>query len=155
MRFNSLRFNIPTIAISALLFATVAKADLVPFKDYQVSQSVWDVTMVKVHPNMLDAYLQGIKKTWVASSKIEKQLGQIEDYKIYESALPGSGDFNLMLAVEFKNDAALAPNEARYDAFMKAWGAKRNAETTQIAQKEYPAMRKITGEYLLREITMK
>lgn len=150
-----MRFNIPTIAISALLFATVARADLVPYKDYQVSQAVWDVTMVKVHPNMLDAYLDGLKKTWVASSKLGKKQGQIEDYKIYESELPGSGDFNLMLAVEFKNDAARGPNEARYDAFMKAWGAKRNAETTQIAQKQYPAMRKVTGEYLLREITMK
>ncbi len=47
----------------------------------------------------------------------------------------------------------LGPNKARYEAFMKEWGEERNKKTTDIAQKEYPAMRDITGEYLMREIT--
>jgi hypothetical protein len=48
----------------------------------------------------------------------------------------------------------LAPNKARYDAFMKEWGAERNKKTTETAQKEYPAMRDITGQYNMREITL-
>jgi hypothetical protein len=57
--------------------------------------------------------------------------------------------------VKFKNNEALAPNKARYDAFMAKWGEARNKETNEMAQRDYPAMRSITGEYLLREITLK
>ena len=49
----------------------------------------------------------------------------------------------------------LAPNKARYDAFMKEWGEARNKETTEYAQKNYPAMREITGMYRFREIKLK
>ena len=33
--------------------------------------------------------------------------------------------------------------------------AERNKETTAIAQKDYPAMRDLTGNYIMREVTMK
>lgn len=42
----------------------------------------------------------------------------------------------------------------RYDAFMKAWG-EAHEKQTQETVKTYPGMRKITGEYRLREITFK
>jgi hypothetical protein len=103
---------------------------------------------------MGDAYLEGLKKTWVASNDVAKKLGQIEDYHIYRSDLGDSGSFNLMLVVKFKNNEALAPNKARYDAFMKEWGAERQKKTTETAQHEYPAMRDITGDYNMREITI-
>ena len=41
------------------------------------------------------------------------------------------------------------------DAFMKEFGEVRSKETTEYAQKNYPAMRELTGQYLLREITLK
>jgi hypothetical protein len=145
-----------SLAILAMTFcSSAAYADLEIYKDYTVSDAVWSVTTIKVNSNMGDAYLEGIKKTWVASSQVSKELGQIEDYKIFASDLPESGDFNVMLVVKFKNDEALAPNKARYDAFMAKWGEARNKETNQIAQRDYPAMRVITGEYRLREITLK
>jgi len=138
-----------------VLVATVAVADLTPWKDYEVSDGVWSITTVKVAANMDDAYLEGIKKTWVASNEVAKKLGQIQDYKILRSDLPLSGEFNLLLVVIFKNSADLAPNKARYEAFMKEWGEARNKETTDFAQKNYPAMRQLTGQYWMREITLK
>ncbi|MGE5814211.1 MAG: hypothetical protein ACM36C_06975 [Acidobacteriota bacterium] len=137
------------------LVATVAFADLKPWKDYELSDAVWSISTIKVDSNMGDAYLEGIKRTWVASNEVSKKLGQIEDYKIYVSDLPDTGDFNMMLIVKFKNTADLGPSKARYDAFMKEWGEARDKETTEFAQKNYPAMRKITGQYLMREVTMK
>ena len=138
----------------ALAWGT-ANADLEVYKDYDLSDSVWVVTTVKVKANMQDAYLEGLKKTWIASSQISKELGQIEDYKIYASDLPQSGDFNLLLVVKFKNNEMVAPNKARYEAFMAKWGAERNKETNEIAQRDYPAMRELTGEYAFREVTIK
>src|SRR5580704_8438637 len=133
---------------------TAVYADLEPWKDYTISDSVWSVTTIKVHANMDDAYLEGLKKTWVASNEVAKKLGQIEEYHIYRSDLPESGSFNMLLVIKFKNNEALAPNKARYEAFMKEWGAERNKKTTETAQHEYPAMREITGDYNMREITI-
>jgi hypothetical protein len=141
------------LALAMAVGSTAAYADLQPWKDYTESDAVWAVTTIKVHSNMGDAYLEGLKKTWVESSEISKKLGQIEDYHIYRSDLQDSGNFNLLLVVKFKNNEMLAPNRARYDAFMKEWGEERNKKTTDIAQHEYPAMRDITGDYLMREIT--
>ncbi len=143
------------LASIAILFASSAAADLTPWEDYEVSEAVWSVSTIRVHPNMDDAYLEGIRKTWVASNEVAKKLGQIEDYAIYRSDLPQSGDFNLLLVVKFANTADLAPNRARYEAFMKEWGEAQAEETSEYAQQNYPAMRDITGQYYLRKIEIK
>lgn len=149
----NIRWILATLAL--ITFSGVAFADLEPYKDYDVSDAVWSVTTIRVDPNMDDAYLEGIKSTWAASNEVAKKLGQIESYSIFRSDLPQSGDFNLLLIVKFANTADLAPNKARYDAFMKEWGEARNRETTEYSQKNYPGMREITGQYNFREITLK
>jgi len=142
-------------AVSLLLFAVVARADLEPWTDYEVSDQVWSVTTVKVDANMGDAYLEGLKNTWVTGNEVSKKLGQIEDYFIYRSDLPQSGDFNLLLVVRFANTEALAPNKARYEAFMKEFGEEQSKSSTDYAQKNYPGMRDITGQYMFRRIELK
>jgi hypothetical protein len=142
-------------AVLVFAFSGVAFADLEPYKDYEVSDAVWSVTTVRVHPNMDDAYLEGLKNTWATGNKVAKDLGQIESWSIFRSDLPQSGEFNLLLIVKFANTADLAPNKERYEAFMKAFGEERNEETTEYAQKNYPGMRELTGQYYLREITLK
>jgi len=141
-----------TLGFVALAYP--AAAQLEPWKDFDVSDSVWEVTMIKVHPNMTEDYLEGIRDTWAAANKIAMKLGHIEDYTIFSSTLPSSGDFNLMLVVKFENGEAMAPNKARYDAFMKEWGAS-NQERSRKISKDYPGMRGITGQYALRELTIK
>lgn len=143
------------LALAGLSAAGVARADLTPWKDYQMSDSVWRITTVKVDAGMGDAYLEGLRKTWFAAMEVQKKLGYIEDYHCYASDLPGSGDFNFVLVVKFKNTADLGPSKAKYDAFMKEWGEAHQKETKDIAQKTYPTIRKITGQYDLREVTMK
>jgi hypothetical protein len=152
---NIMRKLIAPLALFIAFGSGTALADFEIYKDYNISDAVWQVTTVKVKANMADAYLEGLKKSWVDSSQIAKDLGQLEDYHIYVSDLPESGDFNLLLVVKFKNDDALAPNKARYDAFMAKWGAARNKETNEMAQSDYPAMRELTGDYRLREVTFK
>ena len=140
----------------ALIFLTSAViADLTPWQDYEASDAVYSVTTVKVDANMGDAYLEGIKQTWAASNEVAKGLGQIENYKIFRSDLPQSGHFNLLLVVKFANTSDLAPNKERYDAFIDARGQANVDASTDYAQKNYPAMRKITGQYMMREITLK
>ena len=83
--------------LSCLFISGIAMADLDPWKDYEVSDAVWSVTTVKVDSNMGNAYLEGLRETWVPGNKISKELGQIEDWWIYRSDLESSGDFNLLL----------------------------------------------------------
>ena len=90
-----------------------------------------------------------------ASNEVAKELGQIKNYRIFRSDLPQSGDFNLLLVIEFANTADLAPNKERYDAFIEAWGQANADASTDYAQKNYPGMRTITGDYMMREITLK
>ena len=47
--------------------------------------------------------------------------------------------------MKFKSTADLAPNKARYEAFMKEFGKQKQDEVTAYSQKNYPAMREITG----------
>lgn len=151
-----MRIHAMTLAVALLLGSAVAQADLEPYKDYDTSDAVWSVTTIRVDSNMGDAYLEGLAKTWVSTNEVAKKLGQIEEYHIYRSDLPESGDFNLLLVVKFKDaNSASQPNKAQYDAFVKEVGKPQLDETTQYSQKNYPAMREITGEYLVREITLK
>ncbi len=149
MRIKSLLF-----ASALLLGSHVAFADLDPWTDFEPSEAVWSVTTVRVHANMGNAYLEGLANTWVTGNETAIKLGQIEEYKIYRSDLPQSGNFNLLLIVKFATTADLGPSKERYDAFMAEFTKQRADETTEFAQKNYPAMREITGQYLMREITL-
>jgi hypothetical protein len=144
----------PLVFTLLALFASSSFAQLEAFKDFDIGKKVYSMTTVKVKPNMMGDYLEGLRDTWVASNEVGKDLGQLEDYAIYQSQVGASGDFNLVLVITYKNAADLEPNEAAYKAFMKAWGEKMQEKSREIS-KNYPAMREITGEYRLREITMK
>jgi hypothetical protein len=145
--------KLATLLLSVFL-STTALAQLEPFKDYDISKELYNVTLVQVHPNMSDDYLEGLRETWVASNKVAKELGQIKDFAIYRSQLEQSGTANLFLVVEFADSSQLEPNKERYDAFMKAWGEANQDKTREIS-KNYPSMREITGEYMLRRIDIK
>ena len=144
-----------TVAVFLFFFSSLAQAEFEPWKDYQPSEEVYSVTTIKVKSNMEDVYLGGIAKTWVTGNEVAIKLGHIKGYKIFRSDLPASGDFNLMLIIEFAKTSDLAPNKAKYAAFMKEFTKKKSDETTEFAQKNYPAMREITGEYFFREIKLK
>lgn len=150
-----MRLKIALVAIAIAFASNAAQADLEIYKDYTLSDAVWSVSTIKVKPHMVGAYLEGLKSTWVSSNATMKSLGQVEDYRIYVSDLPESGDFNVLLVVKFKNDEMLAPNKARYDAFMAKFGEAQAKAGTDKAKQDYPAIRDITGDYRLREVTLK
>lgn len=144
--------HLMTISL-ALAIAAPANAQLKPYEDYTLSDTVTTVVTVKVKENMIEDYLQGIRNTWVASNEVQKRLGHMQDYRVYVSDLPSSGDFNVVLVVDFANTSDLAPNKARYEAFMKAWGDQNEAATRQTTTTVYPNLRTITGEYMMRRVT--
>lgn len=142
------------LAAAFAVGAASASAQLKPFEDYEISESVWNVTTVKVDANMGEYYLEGLRDTWVASNEVAKRLGHIEDYAIVVSEMPASGDFNMMLMIKYESISDLEPSQEKYEAFMEAWGDE-NDEMVREKVQDYPGMREITGEYLMRDISMK
>ena len=82
-----MRFKLLISALLLTFFAQSALAQLEPFTDYDTSKELWNITTVKVDPNMSDDYLEGLKETWVASNKVAMELGQIESFHIFRSQL--------------------------------------------------------------------
>jgi len=147
--------KIRTILVALTLFlSNSALADLQLFKDFELSETVTSMTTVKVDAGKGGAYLEGLQQTWAAANELAKELGHIEDYAIYTSHLPESGDFNIVLIVNYKTLADHAPNKADYDEFMKKWGEKRVEQNREISQ-NYPELREIVGEYLLSRVVFK
>lgn len=135
-------------------FASVATADLDAWTDYDIGTQVTNVTTVKVDSNMIDKYLEGLRATWAPANDVAVELGQIEEYSIYVSELPNSGDFNVILVTTMKDASAMQPSKARYDAFMKKWGEENQKKSDKVVQ-TYPDIRTITGEYLVRKVSFK
>lgn len=144
----------PLLALMALLTTSTIPAEMWMFEDYEFSDTVVSMTTVKVDSGKGEQYLEGLKTTWVESNEVAKDLGQIENYSIHVSHLPDSGEFNVVLLIWFKSLGEYAPDKAKYDAFMKRWSKKREADNKEIA-KSYPELREITGEYLLSEVEFK
>jgi hypothetical protein len=142
------------IGILLLGAASAALADFEPWTDYEVSEGITNVTTVKVDSNMIDNYLEGLSQSWAPANEIAKELGHIEGYWIHVSQLPNSGDFNVVLGIDFKDSAALQPDKAKYDAFMKKWGEANQARSDELV-KMYPDIREIVGEYNMRSVTFK
>jgi len=141
--------------LPALFIASPANAQLEVWEDYDISDAVWSVTMVKLDPGTLDIYLEGLKSTWVAGNEMAKSLGHLEDYAIYANQAVGAGAFDLMLVIKFPDSAAMAPSRERYNEFMEAWGRENMDASNATVLELYNEIREIQGEYTIREITLK
>tara|TARA_R110001606_G_scaffold344056_2_gene492714 strand:- start:1663 stop:2115 length:453 start_codon:yes stop_codon:yes gene_type:complete len=132
-----------------------AQAQLEPFTDYEISEAVWEIGTVQVKTNAGDLYLEGLKATWVRGQEISKDLGHIEDYAIYSSITPESGDFNLLLVTKYSSLADMVPSKEKYDAFMAALGQEQAEAGSKRALETYPELREITGSYIVHELDLK
>ncbi|WP_290495455.1 hypothetical protein [Hyphomonas sp. UBA4494] len=146
-------FSLLLIAFSIGL--TPAQAQLEPFTDYEISDAVWEIGTIKVKTNAGDHYLEGLKATWVRGAEISKELGYIEDYSIYSSITPESGDFNLLLVTKYASLADMTPSKEKYEAIMDALGQEQADADSKRALETYPELREITGSYIVHEIDLK
>lgn len=137
------------------LCAMPASAQLEEWKDYEVSDAVWQMTTVTVDSGQLETYLEGLKSTWIGANKVAKQLGQIEDYHIYVNEAPAAGAFDLVLMIKLPSTEMMGPSKQRYDAFLDAYGKANIDKGNETVLKLYNQIREIQGVYLLREVMVK
>jgi hypothetical protein len=139
---------------AAFAYATVSQAYEV-YTDYTPSKEVWNVTMVKVNPNRIEDYLEGLEQTWVSGCEISKKQGTVLDCFVYLSETAASGDFNMLLVTKFPSAASLDPNAEQYKAFMAAMRAQLAEDKQDKLVEGYEELRTFYGEQNFRRIDFK
>ena len=143
------------LMILGVAIATSASAQLKVWEDYEVSDAVFSLTMVKLDPGTQDIYLEGLKSTWVAANEVAQSLGHIEYYAIHANQAAAPGAFDLLLVIKFPSTEMMGPSRERYNAFMEAWGSENQAASNEKVLELYNNIREIQGEYMTRTITIK
>ncbi len=155
-RSNPLRASAATFfMLLGISIATSATAQLKVWEDYEVSDAVFSLTMVKLDPGTQDIYLEGLKSTWVAANEVAQSLGHIEYFAIHANQAAAPGAFDLLLIIKFPSTEMMGPSRERYNAFMEAWGKENQDASNKKVLELYNEIREIQGEYLTRTITIK
>ena len=97
--------------ITTLIFAPLSTAEI--WKDYGLSKEVTELTVVSVKPNYVDAYLTRLKKTWVSSMEIQKDMGVVMDYNVWAANVAAQP--NVFLTVTYKDMGAMQGSKEGYD----------------------------------------
>jgi len=115
--------------------------------------AVWRVTLIRVKPAQMDAYLATLRQATKPLLDEEKRQGIIVDYKMFlKETLENPQDWNIALAVQYKNHAAMDGLTAKGEAIRDKVLGKQAAQ--QVAEKRVE-IREIVGSELLQEIMLK
>ncbi|MGO9231641.1 MAG: hypothetical protein ACLQKA_20815 [Bryobacteraceae bacterium] len=123
-------------------------------QEHYTEGPVWRIQLIRVKPTHMDAYLTSLRETTKPMIEEEKREGMIVDYKIFLMETKNSPeDWDICVAVEFKNHAALDGLDAKAEAVRdKIMGGKGAAH--QIAEKR-AEIREIISSELLQEVFLK
>src|SRR5947209_802305 len=85
---------------------------------YFTPGSVWDVTMIKIHSGMDQAYLEYLDTQLKKESEISIKNGFMKSYKILRSQ-GNEGDWNMLILGEYDSFASLEKNEEKADEVLR------------------------------------
>lgn len=139
------------IGIVSLLFFFVLP---VLAQEHYSEGPVWQVTLVRVKTNQMDAYLTSLQAGTKPLLEEEKKQGVILDYKIFlNTTKHDPQDWDIALGIQYKNFAALDGLTAKGEAVRdKILGSKQAAQ--QLGEKRVD-MREVVSTMLLREVNLK
>tara|TARA_B000000441_G_C21553902_1_gene238903 strand:+ start:68 stop:502 length:435 start_codon:yes stop_codon:yes gene_type:complete len=141
------------LLIIPLLITNFAFAEI--YKDYEPSEQHIQLTVVSVEPNYVDNYLVNLKKTWVRSMEVQKELGYVVDFGVYTSEVANSP--NVWLTVTYENMAAMQPNEDRWNKVNEILSerySENEQELDEIA-KGYEEIRKMVDHQIINRVVFK
>jgi hypothetical protein len=123
-------------------------------QEHYTEGPVWRVSLVRVKPTAMDAYLTSLRQSSKPLLEEEKRQGMILDYKLFlKETKSNPEDWDICLAVEYKNHAAMDGLAAKGEAVRdKILGGKQPAQ--QLGEKR-AEIREIISNELLQEIILK
>jgi competence protein ComGC len=138
------------VVLSLLLFVGIPAMA----QEHYTEGPVWRISFYKIKANQQDAYFASLRQKAKPYLDQMKQQGIIVDYKTYlNETNSGHGDWDLALAVEYKNFASLDGLTAKMEAARdKFFGSKDSAQ--QVGQQR-TEMREEVGSILVREVMFK
>jgi hypothetical protein len=135
------------------VFAALFLPALVAQENY-TEGPVWRVSLIRVKPTHLEEYLSSLRQVSKPFIDEEKRQGLIVDYKLLlKETKSNPQDWDICIAVEYKNHAALDGLDAKIEAIRdKVLGGKQQAH--QIGEKR-EEIREVISDELLQEIYLK
>lgn len=123
-------------------------------QEHYTEGPIWRIQLVRVKPTHMDEYLTSLRQSTKPLIEEEKRQGLILDYKVFFKETKNSPeDWDICLAVEFKNYAAMDGLAAKGEAVRdKIMGGKAPAQ--QLSEKR-AEIREIVSSELLQEIFLK
>ena len=140
--------------LNTLAFFLLLLAPAVFAQEHYTEGPVWRVSLIRVKPTQLDAYLTSLRQSSKPLLEEQKRQGTIMDYKFFLKETKNTPeDWDICLAIQYKNHAALDGLTAKGEALRdKILGGKAPAQ--QLADKR-AEIREIISSELLQEIILK
>ena len=123
-------------------------------QEHYTEGPVWRVSLVRVKPTQMDAYLTSLRQSSKPLLEEQKRQGLIVDYKLFlKETKNNPEDWDVCLAVEYKNHAAMDGLAAKGEMVRdKILGGKGPAQ--QLGEKR-AEIRELVSSELLQEIFLK
>ena len=125
------------------------------WKDYEPSERQIQLTVIDVQANYLDNYLVNLKRTWVRSVEVQKELGHIVDYGVYVS--DGANSPNVWLTIEYENMAAMEQTKEKYDAVNAVLAERYGDDDEELDRisKGYEEIRRMVDNQRINQVNFK
>ena len=125
------------------------------WKDYEPSERQIQLTVIDVQANYLDNYLVNLKRTWVRSVEVQKELGHILDYGVYVS--DGANSPNVWLTIEYENMAAMEQSKEKYDAVNAVLAERYGDDEEELDKisKGYEEIRRMVDNQRINQVNFK
>ena len=138
------------LLVSMLVFSISAFTQEEDTREF--ADGVIELTTVKVKTNFLQQYLDGIEKTWVAASEIQKEMGIISNYNVYVGN-DGSTVYLTLTYPSWANKAPWSDEQAAEfeEKFRKTISQEDNVQLSQ----SYEDIREIVRVELIGQLVFK
>ena len=125
------------------------------WKAYEPSERQIQLTVIDVLANYLDNYLVNLKRTWVRSVEVQKELGQIVDYGVFVS--DGANSPNVWLTIEYENMAAMEQTKEKYDAVNAVLAERYGDDEEELDKisKGYEEIRRMVDNQRINQVNFK
>ena len=125
------------------------------WKDYEPSERQIQLTVIDVQANYIDNYLVNLKRTWVRSVEVQKELGHIVDYGVYVS--DGANSPNVWLTIEYENMAAMEQTKEKYDAVNAVLTERYGDDEEELDKisKGYEEIRRMVDNQRINQVNFK
>tara|TARA_B100000579_G_C22143954_1_gene537797 strand:+ start:84 stop:509 length:426 start_codon:yes stop_codon:yes gene_type:complete len=136
--------------VSMLVFSLSAFTQEEDTREF--ADGVIELTTIKVKTNFLQQYLDGIEQTWVAASKIQKEMGIISNYNVYV----GNDGSTVYLTLTYPSWANKAPwTDEQTAEFEEKFSETMSQEENQQLSQSYEDIREIVSVELIGQLIFK